>query len=121
MAKKNSSCFMLIMYTNLPSFSIFIQIFNCCVNLAYTCRCQGYIKARMKSEEKRRTRFHSGHGGCVCVCVSVFNMGFHTGKMSAATFVVIPRTLVLQEVIQSVVTVCLGATILMHYAFFILS
>lgn len=25
-------------------------------------RCQGYIKARMKSEEKRRTRFHSGHG-----------------------------------------------------------
>ncbi|KAJ0002299.1 hypothetical protein NQD34_002095 [Periophthalmus magnuspinnatus] len=24
--------------------------------------CQGYIKARMKSEEKRRTRFHSGHG-----------------------------------------------------------
>uniref|UniRef100_A0A669ECK4 Ephrin type-A receptor 6 n=1 Tax=Oreochromis niloticus TaxID=8128 RepID=A0A669ECK4_ORENI len=50
MAKKNSSCFI-----------IFIQIFNCCVNLAYTCRCQGYIKARMKSEEKRRTRFHSGH------------------------------------------------------------
>lgn len=55
------------------------------------------------------------------MCVSVFNMGFHTGKMSAATFVVIPRTLVLQEVIQSVVTVCLRATILMHYAFFILS
>lgn len=106
---------MLIMKTNLPSFSIFIQIFNCCVNVSYMCRCQGYIKARMKSEEKRRTRFHSGHGGCLCV--SVFNVGFHTGKMSATTFVVIPRTLVLQEVIQSVVTVCLRATILMHYAF----
>lgn len=38
-------------------------------------RCQGYIKARMKSEEKRRTRFHSGHGTVhnvfllFCVCV----------------------------------------------------
>ncbi|TWW67933.1 Ephrin type-A receptor 6 [Takifugu flavidus] len=29
--------------------------------LLITGRCQGYIKARMKSEEKRRTRFHSGH------------------------------------------------------------
>lgn len=73
----------------------------------------------MKSEEKRRTRFHSGHGGCLCV--SVFNMGFHIGKMSVATFVVIPRNLVLQDVIQSVVTVWLRAIILMHYAFFILS
>ncbi|XP_061619626.1 ephrin type-A receptor 6-like isoform X1 [Phyllopteryx taeniolatus] len=26
-----------------------------------TGRCQGYIKARMKSQEKRRTRFRSGH------------------------------------------------------------
>lgn len=30
--------------------------------MVHLCRCQGYIKARMKSEEKRRTRFHSGHG-----------------------------------------------------------
>ncbi|XP_069553843.1 ephrin type-A receptor 6-like isoform X2 [Brachyistius frenatus] len=29
--------------------------------LLITGRCQGYIKARMKSEEKRRTRFRSGH------------------------------------------------------------
>ncbi|XP_078103124.1 ephrin type-A receptor 6-like isoform X1 [Sander vitreus] len=29
--------------------------------LLITGRCQGYIKARMKSDEKRRTRFHSGH------------------------------------------------------------
>ncbi|KAG8001677.1 Ephrin type-A receptor 6, partial [Nibea albiflora] len=29
--------------------------------LVHLYRCQGYIKARMKSEEKRRTRFHSGH------------------------------------------------------------
>ncbi|XP_039651091.1 ephrin type-A receptor 6-like isoform X3 [Perca fluviatilis] len=29
--------------------------------LLITGRCQGYIKARMKSEEKRRIRFHSGH------------------------------------------------------------
>ncbi|XP_045888726.1 ephrin type-A receptor 6 isoform X1 [Micropterus dolomieu] len=29
--------------------------------LLITGRCQGYIKARMKSEEKRRARFHSGH------------------------------------------------------------
>lgn len=33
-------------------------------------RCQGYIKARMKSEEKRRTRFHSGHGTSEDVSVS---------------------------------------------------
>ncbi|XP_075933830.1 ephrin type-A receptor 6-like isoform X1 [Anarhichas minor] len=30
--------------------------------LLITGRCQGYIKARMKSEEKRRTRYHGGHG-----------------------------------------------------------
>uniref|UniRef100_A0A8D3BIT8 Ephrin type-A receptor 6 n=1 Tax=Scophthalmus maximus TaxID=52904 RepID=A0A8D3BIT8_SCOMX len=30
-------------------------------NVVNLYRCQGYIKARMKSEEKRRTRFHSGH------------------------------------------------------------
>nr|XP_040060189.1 ephrin type-A receptor 6-like [Gasterosteus aculeatus aculeatus] len=29
--------------------------------LLITGRCQGYIKARMKSEEKRRTRFRAGH------------------------------------------------------------
>ncbi|TKS70269.1 Ephrin type-A receptor 6 [Collichthys lucidus] len=29
--------------------------------LVVVTACQGYIKARMKSEEKRRTRFHSGH------------------------------------------------------------
>ncbi|XP_051918414.1 ephrin type-A receptor 6-like isoform X1 [Hippocampus zosterae] len=29
--------------------------------LLITGRCQGYIKARMKSQEKRRTRFRSGH------------------------------------------------------------
>lgn len=33
-------------------------------------RCQGYIKARMKSEEKRRTRFHSGHGNSYDVSMS---------------------------------------------------
>uniref|UniRef100_A0A8C6S8S9 receptor protein-tyrosine kinase n=1 Tax=Neogobius melanostomus TaxID=47308 RepID=A0A8C6S8S9_9GOBI len=41
----------------------------CCHHFGQCClvfcgvlhRCQGYIKARMKSEEKRRTRFHSGH------------------------------------------------------------
>lgn len=33
-------------------------------------RCQGYIKARMKSEEKRRARFHSGHGTSFNLSVS---------------------------------------------------
>uniref|UniRef100_A0A3B5BC09 receptor protein-tyrosine kinase n=1 Tax=Stegastes partitus TaxID=144197 RepID=A0A3B5BC09_9TELE len=37
------------------------HFYSCC-NLVHLHRCQGYIKARMKSEEKRRTRFHSGHG-----------------------------------------------------------
>ncbi|KAG7264680.1 hypothetical protein CRUP_035339 [Coryphaenoides rupestris] len=36
--------------------------------LLITGRCQGYIKARMKSEEKRRTRLQSGHGEFGEVC-----------------------------------------------------
>lgn len=46
-------------------------------------RCQGYIKARMKSEEKRRTRFHSGHGTSLDLCVQYCDDDDEFGMSSA--------------------------------------
>lgn len=49
-----------------------VSVINYSLTNWFLYRCQGYIKARMKSE-KRRTRFHSGHGTVYdvfyCLCV----------------------------------------------------
>lgn len=83
-------------------------------NLVHMYRCQGYIKARMKSEEKRRTRFHSGHGSvyhfyCLClffvffysVFAFDFSMGFHTGGLQCLNKFHTPTSSVQSCIVQS--------------------
>ncbi|KAF3832760.1 hypothetical protein F7725_026425 [Dissostichus mawsoni] len=65
--------------------------------LLITGRCQGYIKARMKSEEKRRTRFRSGHDvymwvKCSCVNNFIFNIASLSVPFSGIKSYVDPDT-----------------------------
>lgn len=73
---KSGKCHLLCLWgdvgeeENLGCMSVFYAEIRMKCLLWFLHRCQGYIKARMKSEEKRRTRFHSGHGTSYDVSVS---------------------------------------------------